>query len=316
MQGRYTSVFPRIFKISPIAPVIMLINIMIKINFIWWLCLALIVAEVGARAILKMPPLMAIRKITRGLVSIMFYSGLKTTPVIWNKKHWPMGLFALFMAFSMLPNSAMADYKVTDSMRWDRAWAAGSIGMNKEDIVEVVCRDCPLKVGLEMLLPKDFTVLFDESVDRKKKVNFSGGQPWGLILNDVAINNDLSIEVMRHKSRVIIENSPKNQGQVAVNNVQVVKQGFYDTKTWELIPNDTLKSSLENWVRQEGWSLIYELDTDIYIDVYASFTGNLVEAVQLALEAYKSVGVLSRVTMSYSHSNTTIKISLASGSGE
>ncbi len=310
MRGRYTAAFPLLFKISPLGPVIAFFSL--PLPGLWGLGIAATIAafELFSRVILQMPPSMALRKISRGIVSMILYPGLKATPTIWNRRHWPLVVLITMVSISM-PSESWAQYNVTDSMRWDREWSAGAVGVNQSDVLEAMCNGCPLDIALKQILPPDFTPFISDDVNAKVKVDFVAGKPWGIVLSNVAQAHDLKIEVMRHNQRVIVEKAVKNQGGVSVVSLLPQRKGFYDTKQWELIPGDTLKDSFERWAKSEGWDVLYELDENIHIDVYASFNGNLIEAVQQTLEAYKAVGVLSRVTMKYSHANTVIKISLA-----
>lgn len=315
MRGRHTAGFPKFKIISPIAPVMFfltmpLIVIGVSPKVIFLISGSVLIAELFSRIFLGMPPVMAFRRIMRGIVGMLIFKGLKNSPVSWNKRHWPMSILLVLVMFSAA-NDSYAQFRVTDSMRWDREWSQGAVGTGPESIIEAFCRDCPLDIALSQILPKDFNYFVSREIG-SKKINFTGAKPWGIILSDVAVANDLKVEIMRHNNRVLVENAPKNQGGVSVVALLPNRQGFFENKSWELIPGDTLKASLERWAASEGWSVIYGLETDVNIDVYAKFSGNLFEAIKQMLEAYRSVGLLSRVTMRYSHANTAIRISLAS----
>ena len=142
-------------------------------------------------------------------------------------------------------------------------------------------------------------------------VSFSAGKPWGTTLSLIANEYDLQIDVYKFKRRVIVEKSPENRGNVAVIDIDPASNGLRGNKIFELIPGETLSASLNRWAKSEGWSLIYGLDNDLRIDVYASFEGNLLESVEHCLSAYKASGILTRVNMTYSYANKSIKVSLS-----
>jgi hypothetical protein len=174
-----------------------------------------------------------------------------------------------------------------------------------------MCNACPIKIGLDTIIPDDFSVFVGADV-KGKSISYTGSRPWGQILQELAENNDLDVEVMRHRNRVIVSKAPSRRGRVVVTSLDATSKGFFDTKTWELIPGDTLEKTLNRWASVEGWHVIYKLENDITIEVPAVFSGNLIEAVNQVLKSYKEIGIFTRVNMDYSHVNNTIKISLGS----
>jgi hypothetical protein len=272
--------------------------------------------ELLAKLFFRMKTSMLIRKLTRSLISTIFGNQLTGTPPSWKRKHWPNAIVLLFLAGTFQTSDSFAQYTVTDSLRWDRQWQGGALGLGEEDVLAAICNRCPLSLAMKQILPKGFTPYIADDVDKNIKVNFVAGRRWGTLLNDLATANDLDIELHKNGLRAIIDNSPKNRGRVSVVALAPKQESFFETKKWELIPGDTLKVSLERWASREGWSIIYDLSDDIYIDVHASFKGSLLEAVEQVLEAYRLGGILARVEMKYSYANTAIRISLAEGDGK
>jgi virulence-associated protein VagC len=307
MRGRFTAMFPSVFGVSPFIPILGFINLFIRINELWFFILLLIGVEMMLKA-LKMNFTMCLRLFTRGVVSLVFGGGVSGMPVQWKRRHWPLPL--LLLAFTLPSNEVYSEFTITDSSRWEREWRSGLIGMSDVDILDAMCNDCPLDLALTQILPPIFTPFVSPSTENIK-VSFTAGRPWGMVLSDLASENNLSIEIMKSGNRVVIEPSPKNRGAVTVTSLLAKKESFYGSKTWELIPGDTLKESFERWARSENWTVLFKLDRDIRIDPYAKFQGNLLQAIEDALSAYRASGVLSRVHMTYSHDNNAIRISLS-----
>ena len=310
LDGRYTAFSPNIFGFSPIAPILIIADLFIKEWFILIIAVAFFVFE-GIAKLAGMSIGMMSRYLTRGVFSVFFGRGIHSTPLAWKRNHVVVAS-GLAIMLSLTPHHAEAVLTVTDSMAYDRTWQTGMIGQRSDDVIEAMCDGCPLKLGLESIIPADFDVFISGSL-KPMKISFTGSRPWGQILHEMAENNDLDIEVMRHGHRVIVSKSAKNRGRVVVTTLNAKSKGFYQTKSWELIPGDTLRQSLTRWASVEGWHVLYLLENDITIDVTAVFEGNLLEAMKLVLESYKGVGILSRVSMDYSHLNNTVRISLGSG---
>ncbi len=309
-DGRYTALSPNIFGFSPVAPILIVADLFIKEWFVLGIAIAFFMFEVIAKLSGMTIGMMA-RYLTRGMCSVFFGKGIHSTPLAWKRNH-VVAATGLAVLILFNPQQAEAVLTVTDSMAYDRTWQTGMIGQRSDDVIEAMCDGCPLKLGLESVVPADFDVFISGSL-KPLKISFTGSRPWGQILQELAENNDLDVEVMRHGHRVIVSKAPKNRGRVVVTTLNAKSEGFYRTKTWELIPGDTLRQSLERWASVEGWHVLYLLENDITIDVPAVFEGNLLEAVERVLASYKGVGILSRVSMDYSNLNNTIRISLGSG---
>src|SRR5690606_1633841 len=125
--------------------------------------------ELLSRLFLNMPPSMAIRKISRGIINMLFYSGLKATPVIWSRRHWPLVVMLAIFGIGS-PQDSFAQYQVTDSMRWDREWSSGAVGVSQADVLEAMCRDCPLDIAMKQILPTDFNFFIADEVNKKARV--------------------------------------------------------------------------------------------------------------------------------------------------
>lgn len=314
MTGRYTSQFPKIGPITPLffIPTAITIGAFVvapsSTAFFAYLTIAVLVGEIVVK-ITKTHSLGALmRRIISSLLMGLFGRGMKSTPVSWRRRHFPTIVITLFSSSLFIASpDVSAEFNVTDSLRWDRDLRAGSVGMTEDDAISVSCNQCPLKIGLRQLLPTDFNLLIDDSVFAGKEVSYSPGTPWGKILYDLAVENDLAVEIHKHGNRVIVENSPSNRGTVDVVSLEQRKASFYDTKSWELIPGDSLHQSLERWAASEGWEIIYEVD-DVAIDVPAVFDGNLIEAVTTLFASYRASGRFMRVQPQYSTANNTIRI--------
>lgn len=314
MRGRYTSIEAKIGPVSPFGPLVF-IAAMPLYKIVWFYpqiaALAWMLLEIVASSLFNMKLGMLVRKFMRGFISMFYTNKISATPYAWSRRHWPPLAIAFMLGLSVFPQKSIAEYAVTDSVRWDRDWETGAIGLRPEDVIEALCNGCPLDMALATVIPKDFALNINSKINPKKyKINFVAGRPWGMILQDIATNNDLSIEVMKHGSRVIIDEAPKNRGVVSVVSLSAKRDGFHDSKSWELIPGDTLKTSLERWVSREGWSLVFDVDPDVAIDVYARYEGNLIDAVESVMQSYKAVGVLTRAVVNYSYANNVIKVTL------
>lgn len=311
MKGRYSSLFPNVLSFTPFIPILGFINLFVRSNELWFFILILFGVELMLKA-LKMNFTMCLRYFSRGVVSLIFGRGVGGTPAQWRRKHWPMPLMLIGLMFIIPVEDAQSEYTVTDSTRWEREWRSGLIGMSDMDILNAMCNDCSLELAMSQVLPSVFTPFISPDV-KDTRVSFTAGRPWGMVLGDIARSNDLKIEIMKHGNRVLVEPTASNKGVVSVTSLSPRKESFYGSKNWELIPGDTLKESFERWARSEGWTILFNLDSDIRIEPYAKFQGNLLEAVEKALNAYRASGVLSRVHMTYSHENNAIRISLAEG---
>lgn len=311
MKGRNTSLFPTIFGITPISPIILLSNILIKEMLVIYVVTGILMVELIAKIVFKMTVMMMIRKLTRSMASFIYGAQLSGVPNKWKRKHWPYALCLVFV--TLQADNSFAQFTITDSLRWDREWQSGSLGLSDADTLKATCRKCPLSLALKQLLPKEFTPYISEDVDKDIKINFISGRPWGMVLKDIATEHELEIELHKNGLRAIVDKSPSKRGRVSMVTLAPKKESFFETKTWELIPGDKLRASLERWAKKENWDVIYSLSDNLYIDVYAKFEGNLLEAIESLLAAYRQRGLLTRAKMTYSHANSTILLQLSEG---
>lgn len=300
--------------ITLIGPAVLIADLIIKQMVVLYIAVGVIAIELVAKYILRMTFGMFVRKTLRGIVAFFFGAGIRSNPVSWNRHHLALVLSVITIAASQ-PMSAEAAFTATDSVKYDRTWRSGMIGQRPEDTIEAMCNGCPLSIGLKTAIPADFVVMIADEL-KNKKISFTGSRPWGQIIQDVAAQNDLRIEILRHGNKVLVEKSAPNRGEVIVTALMAKSETFFESKRWELIPGDSLKDSLTRWAKSEGWNLVYLLDNDLKIDVPAVFQGNLLEAVEQVLKSYKEMGILTRVEMIYTYANNTISISLGSGGAQ
>jgi len=70
----------------------------------------------------------------------------------------------------------------------------------------------------------------------------------------------------------------------------------HQANIWKLDGSKTLKSNLDRWLTVSGWKLAWEIDHDFQVGADAELSCTIDEAVERVVAAYRSKGVLFKVT--------------------
>lgn len=63
------------------------------------------------------------------------------------------------------------------------------------------------------------------------------------------------------------------------------------SRSWQLSPGQTLRSGLEGWADEAGWSVVWDLNVDYDVEATITLTGSFIHAVSRVVRAYCENGV-------------------------
>lgn len=307
---KFTSQFPGFWKYTVVSPVLVFFALPAGVvglhQPLLITALILFIAEtISILMGIKLKMLFRLLKSSPAL----FLNGknLSSMPVRWKREHSPF--FVLLFAISFAPfDDAVAAYDITDSVRYERDWSRNEVGSTTADVVEASCDGCSISLAVENIIPADFQVMIDSNVGDDLEIDFSGKKPWGILLNELAQENGLHVELVRYKHLILISKANNKDAGISYVNLIGEKSNFYETKSFEVIAGDTLADTLIRWGNREEWNIVNQLKNNIVIRTPARFQGNLLEAVEDLINSFKVRGRLSRVEVSYSIANRTLLI--------
>jgi hypothetical protein len=233
-----------------------------------------------------------------------------------SEKHWLPLMLVSILAYQM-PGQASADYRLIDSASYDRKILEGSLGTSHSDIVAGFCSACTLAIAIDLVVPKDIEVQWSDSVFRDKPVKFQGPKQWAYILSDLAVENDLVL-ILRQKdsagkNTLSISHGPVKGGALIYETPKTPKYLAESTKRFVLIAGTSLPENLARWAAMEKKSISWELERQPIIDFDATFNGNLLDAMQQVIEAYKAQGLLREAVIQPASNNVIVFKASAKG---
>ncbi len=135
---------------------------------------------------------------------------------------------------------------------------------------------------IDSFLPDGWTIDLPEEL-KAKRVNWKGGKPVSEVLKDAFIQAGARIEIDRDN--------------------QYINVYWFTLKSGQ-----RLSTELKRWAENEGWSFLWRLDQDFYIESDTVFPGNFKQAFYRVIQAYQENGALLNVEPQASSYNKTARI--------
>jgi hypothetical protein len=304
---RYSTQVPKLGPISFLGPFVILLAAPLTILSadvsLFFIKLGLFVVVIELLTKLSGMNFMMLTRKIRTVFLKTLGGGLISTPRKWDRNH----LSVLFIIFGLGISSGdtHAALRINDSLKFDRDWNVGMIGLRKEDIVDVNCKSCPLSFAINQLLPDEYSVLVSDDIS-DEEVSYSEVQEWGKTLEKIAKNYGLQIEIVKRNLNVLVKKSTKIVGVSFIDDTTTSSQAI-GKKNYEMIVGDTIEATFRRWLNSENMNLIYSEDLEkIEVTVSGVFQGNVLEAIEQAITAFQFRGKLSRAEKVYSPVNKTL----------
>lgn len=140
-----------------------------------------------------------------------------------------------------------------------------------QPILAGMARDIALRDAMEMVIPKDWKVVYRISKDSQNmKVSWRGGVRW----------TDVVKEIM---------NDAKGYAFIDPQAKQVTVSATAENDLWDVTPEDrTLRIAMSRWVRLAGWQLVWDIDRDFDVEAGTSIRSDFKEAVSQIMTALAS----------------------------
>ena len=125
----------------------------------------------------------------------------------------------------------------------------------------------PFPIALEMMLPQGWQVNLSGDASRQDYlVSWQQNRPWTSVLSDFVVGHPSNPEA-------VID---WNTNTVSVSDIKRTVSG---STQWRAVEGRTLRRTLEDWGRVEGWTVIWDIKRDFVLGANASFSGNLSGAI-------------------------------------
>lgn len=185
--------------------------------------------------------------------------------------------------------------------------------VNDPDIsIEVIngfARDVKLMDALKQIAPEGWHVfLKEEIVGKKLMVSWKGGRRWIEVLDILANDYGLSIDVDWKKKNIYV--GEKQLSTVVKANAIPEKSVIKIDNVWTLTAGDTAKKDLEVWAEKAGWRVVWNLSKDWTVPASTVFTGTFEGAAADVIKTLASNGAL--IHAQFFEGNKTLVITGAS----
>lgn len=175
-----------------------------------------------------------------------------------------------------------------------------------------------LEEAVRSIVPKSYTLTADDlGADAQRRVDWRGGHGWDRVLTTVlaqAPNVRAEINASDKRVRVYVPGAaaptpsasaqpaaaPKKREDaesgireevVATAATPVKSQAPEVSKTWNVRAGSSLRETLNDWSRKEGWQdVAWELGEDFVLGASASFVGALPDAVDALVSSVRGAG--------------------------
>lgn len=125
----------------------------------------------------------------------------------------------------------------------------------------------PFPIAVEMMLPEGWRVQMSGDVGRQDYlVSWQQNRPWTSVLSDFVSGHPSNPEAVINW----------NTNTITVSDIKRTVGG---NTQWRAVEGRTLRRTLEDWARAEGWTVIWDIKRDFVLGANASFTGNLSGAI-------------------------------------
>lgn len=150
----------------------------------------------------------------------------------------------------------------------------------KQPLVKGMARDVSLLTALKQVVPSGWAGKKVGGIDENRLVSWQGGnRSWVEVLHELAVTYGFSATVDWGKMEVTVApagwvgSSWKDEANVvAPVNEGAAKAEPEKAKTWVLKTDKTLKENLEQWAKEEGWSVSWG-GVDYPVSVEVALTG-------------------------------------------
>lgn len=235
------------------------------------------------------------------LKNLVFRSSYRAYPTDFyasEGKYLPVAAL-IFVIASTGTDQAAADYQLVDSLSYDREIANNTIGTQPSDTVNGFCDLCPLELAIQQIVPDSLVLLWSDNLDRSIPVSWNGPDVWGTLLQELAIDNDLYVIVRPQdatgRNSVEVSQAPRGRGAFIAETSRNASLYGESNSEYVLRAGENLPDNLNQWASRHGKRIAWELDRRPIIDFDARFNGNLVDAIEQVMSAYRARGQMTEV---------------------
>lgn len=188
----------------------------------------------------------------------------------------------------LIPTAVFAGFQVVEDapMKPTPFVALTYIGEPDTDIpvLSGFGRDLKLSDALEQIVPAGWHAFLKEDMAARGGVvgvNWKGGRRWVEVLDILANNQKLAIDVNWPKKHLYI-------GEMKAGDANKPKQSL----VWTLTPGRTVGKELEAWGEIAGWKVIWNLQKDWSVPAASEFIGEFRAAAASVIKTLASNGAL------------------------
>lgn len=159
-------------------------------------------------------------------------------------------------------------------------------------------RDVRLADALKQIAPEGWRGFGKSEIagsfDPNKRVNWRGGRPWTDVLDILANENDLSIEVDWTKRHLYVGKrdysaSAVSPGLAQRTSVPATQAAYQVKQVWSAKAGSTVRETVEQWAQTQSWTVYWPMqDLDYRIVAPLTFDGSLVDAVSKLTLLYET----------------------------
>ncbi|MDO7931486.1 toxin co-regulated pilus biosynthesis Q family protein [Xanthomonas euvesicatoria pv. eucalypti] len=162
-------------------------------------------------------------------------------------------------------------------------------------------RDVRLADALKQIAPEGWRGFGKSEIagsfDPNRLVNWRGGRPWTDVLDILANEQDLSVEVDWNKRHLYVGKRDYNAAGAgaavaasATRNAAAPTPAPYQVKqVWTAKAGSTVRETVEQWAKTQAWTVYWPMqDLDYRIVAPLTFDGSLVDAVSKLTLLYES----------------------------
>ncbi|MEP9443184.1 toxin co-regulated pilus biosynthesis Q family protein [Xanthomonas euvesicatoria] len=159
-------------------------------------------------------------------------------------------------------------------------------------------RDVRLADALKQIAPEGWRGFGKSEIagsfDPNKLVNWRGGRPWTDVLDILANDNDLSIEVDWNKRHLYVGKRDYTTASTNRSSTQrlataLTQTPVQDKQIWSAKAGSTVRETVEQWAQSQSWTVYWPMqDLDYRIVAPLTFDGTFVDAVSKFTLLYES----------------------------
>lgn len=155
----------------------------------------------------------------------------------------------------------------------------------KIEVIEGFGKDVPLSMAIKMIAPEGWHGFLKSELigkfERDRKVSWRGGRRWVEILDILAVDNKLAVEVDWAKKALYV-GELKEQPPMAIP---------LPPPIWKAKTGATLKATVEDWAKAANWTVVWDTKVDYPIVAELAVENDFVSALGELFAQYERAQV-------------------------